>query len=113
MILTEKDKNIRKIVKKYSNLSIDLSDVKGKVKILSVRRYSFHYEVDISFSGDIYSRVNRNPPEWVNSSRFNTFQKKSANRLIRKKLFSKLRNYLCYFNVDISNEVDIKKIICE
>jgi hypothetical protein len=113
MILTQKEITQRKVVKKYSEINVDLSDIRGKIKIRSVRRYSWNYEVDIDFSGDIYCRVDRNPADWISSNIFKKYPKKQVNRIIRKKLFFKLRNYLYHFNVDISNVEGIKKIVCE
>lgn len=115
MRLEDKDKLLRKIVKKYPTFTIDNKWIKGEIIVKSVRFYGNDREIvntDIVFNGEIYAKYNDNEvAKWVSKNTYKNFSKKSLNRFIRLAIYSRLKTYLYYFNIKLNNRRDIKKII--
>lgn len=115
MRLENKEKLLRKVVKKYPTLSIDNKWIKGEIIVKSVRFYGDQGDivnVDIVFNGEIYAKYNDNTEaRWFSKKTYKSFTKKSLNRYIRMAIYSRLKTYLYYFSIKLNNRRDIKKII--
>lgn len=111
---TDKAFEKRYFIKKFSkNISVDTPKIRGKFTITSYRKYSVHEEVDVVFTGEIWCKIGRTPPQWYGNDILGVYKnisKVRLNRLIRKSLFEDIRRRCRIFSADLWTYHDIKKI---
>lgn len=104
------------LLKKSQEIEISNHRVRGVCTIKTYRKYQFHYEVDVVFKGEIYGTFDSILDWWDSSilqKRTRTNLKASPTRInksIRKGLFLDLQPYLKYFNIDLFEYTEIKKV---
>lgn len=113
-IKSDSTKRVKKYLTKFGELKIDTDKIRGKILITGYRKYNFYEEIDLTFQGEIYARVNFKKSEWYSSDILDgknfRVSKIKVNRLIKRCLFKDLSRYLNYFSISIHNHCDIKKI---
>lgn len=104
-------KNLKKVILKCGEISVDNNYLNGIIKIVNYRKYKYYSEVDIVFEGKIFVRVNRSS-EWFDTSIFNKYKisKIKLNRFLRKKCVQEVKDRLNYFDINLNGYSDIKKI---
>lgn len=116
LIKTEEAKSLNSLIQKYGNkVPISNDKVRGYFTILRHRNYTHYSQVDVVFEGEIYCVLNRKR-EWycskITQEQFIGFKisKVKLNRLIRKSIYTSLRDYLKYFSVELRHYSEITKI---
>jgi hypothetical protein len=114
IIQNEETKAIKKVLPKFGSLQINNSKIKGGVRIIGYRKYSWGEQVDIEFIGKIYARVTWGKMEWFDSSIMNNkdvkVSKVKVNRLIRRNLLNDVKLRLNYFGININEHSQITKL---
>jgi len=116
LLKTQEAKGLNTLIQKYGNkIPISTEKIRGYFTILRHRNYTHYSQVDVLFEGEIYCVVNRKR-EWycskITQEQFILFKisKIKLNRLIRKSIYTSLRDYLKYFSVELRHYSEITKI---
>ena len=117
MLRTPSTKATTKVLKKYGQkISISNHYLRGTFTIKNFRDYNHIVEVDVEFQGDIHVNYNRKK-DWFNSSVMtpngsngSRVSNIKVNRFIKRNMFSELKSYLMYFDVNLGYYDCIKKI---
>jgi hypothetical protein len=113
VIQNETTKGLKKLMPKYGSITVDTDKIKGSVKVIGYRKYSYTEEIDIEFTGKIRARVSWGKLEWFDSSLLSDNKKKVSkvkiNRFIKKTCLLEVKTYLNYFGVKIEDYFQIKK----
>lgn len=114
VIQNEGTKGLKKLLPKYGSVSINGDKIKGTVKVIGYRKYSYTEEIDIEFTGKIHARVTWGKLEWFESSLLNDKSKKVSkvkiNRFIKKTCLREVKMYLNYFGIKLDDYSQIKKV---
>jgi hypothetical protein len=109
----EVTKSVKKALSKYGYLNIIHEKLKGSVKVVGYRKYSWGDEIDIEFTGKIHARVSYNL-EWFDASvmgdKNRKISKVKVNRFIKRCCLKDIKIYLNYFGIRIDEYSQIKKI---
>jgi hypothetical protein len=110
----ETTKSVKKALNKYGYVDILHEKVKGSVKVIGYRKYSWGDEIDIEFTGKIYARVSWGKLEWFGHSildnKNNIVSKVKVNRFIKRCCLRDIRIHMNYFGIRIDQYSQIKKI---
>lgn len=114
IIQDEQTKGIKKALPKFGTLHIDSEKIKGGIRVVGYRKYSWGEQVDVEFIGKIYARVKWGKMEWFDSSIMTNkdvkVSKVRVNRLIRRCLLNDVKHRLNYFGVNINEISQITKL---
>ena len=115
VIVTNQTKNTNRFIKKYGGGIVSNKILEGRFIVTKYRKYSCFSEVDVTFIGKIKCRIfSIEQPEWYTKEGLYTkgknISKIRLNKLLRKNIFSDVRNHLRFFNIDLHGYYDIKKI---
>lgn len=94
------------------NVRVETSYIKGFVKLQNIRFYGGSYvEVEVSFEGEVKARYSR-VTSWFGNELFgfDGVSKIKINRMIKKMIFNDLRRKLKFFDINLSDYSQIKKI---
>lgn len=113
IITDEGTKGVKTAFKKWGTLQIENNKVKGGVRFVGYRKYSWGEQIDIEFIGSIHARTGYKL-EWMNSSimedKGRKVSKVKVNRFIKKHCLSDIQIYLGYFGVKIDDYSKITKL---
>ena len=102
----------KKALKKFLNdRYVETPYLKGTYQVLRYRKYEYHEEVDVEFTGQIGARYrNGSEIKWYDSSIKKKATRHSINGLLRRQIINDLKQSLNYFGVKLEKRY-IKKII--
>lgn len=116
LLKTEEAKGLNTLIQKHcQKIPISTEKVRGVFTIIRHRNYTHYSQVDVVFEGEIFCILNRKR-DWycskITQQEFIGFKisKIKLNRLIRKGIYTSLRDYLKYFSVDLRHYSEITKI---
>jgi len=112
IIINENTISLKKAVKKWSEITVNNEYLKGTIRIVNYRRYSYRSEVDVTFEGQIYVAINGRKSDWHDTSVLTKYNisKVKLNRFLRKKSFTEVQNRLNYYGITLRVYNNIKKI---
>lgn len=115
VITNDETKSTKKLLKKFpeSEISVYNERLKGSFKITHYRKYHFREEVDIEFKGELFAVLSSlSGREWHKSDIYNErgTSKIKVNKMIKRSLFSEVKNYCAYFGISLRYVEDLKKI---
>jgi hypothetical protein len=100
------------IKRKHSVINLNVPEsIVGELTIKSVRKYRYHYEVDVDFKGHIWGRGSYRPHmQKYGHTELSNLSKVKLYRVMRSKVLNDLKNRLSLFGVEIRHTRDISKI---
>lgn len=109
---TNQTRGIKKALKKWGQITIDDDNFKGVVTIKNVRKYAAWHEADIELKGMAAFRYDRKKCLFASEiQKRQNVSKIKINRILRKYAFQYVSMRLKYFDVDLRDTYNIKKII--
>jgi hypothetical protein len=113
IIQNEEVKGIKKALPKFGSIQIDTLKIKGGIRIIGYRKYSWGDQVDIEFIGKIHARANHRL-EWLDSSIMEDksvkVSKVKVNRFIKRICLTDIKHRLNYFGIRIDDYSQITKV---
>ena len=113
IIQNDETKGVKTAFKKYGTLQIENDKVKGGVRFIGYRKYSWGEQIDVEFIGKIQARTGHRL-EWMDSSimtdKGRRVSKVKVNRFIRRNLLPDVKRHIAYFGVKIDDYSKITKI---
>jgi hypothetical protein len=113
VIQTKETKNMKRIVKKYGSVRIQNDKMDGVIQIVGYRKYNFHEEVDVTFTGKMNVSIGWGK-EWVPFEKYaeiiERISHRRLNRLVRHILYWEAKEFLLIFGVRLTTASEIKKI---
>lgn len=114
IITDEETKGVKKALPKYGSIHIENDKIKGGLRVVGYRKYSWGEQVDIEFIGQIKVRYDWRKTQWFDSSVMNdkskTVSKVKINRFIKRNCLVDLQRNLRYFGVNITDYTKITKV---
>lgn len=115
VIITKETEITNRCIRKYGKATVSNKFLEGTFIVTRFRKYSCYSEVDVNFTGKIKCRIGYDDfLEWYTKeglyNKNKNISKIRLNRLLRKNIFSDVRNHLRFFNIDLHGYYDIKKI---
>ena len=113
VIQTKETKNMKRIVKKYGSVRIQNDKMDGVIQIVGYRKYNFHEEVDVTFTGKMNVSIGWGK-EWVAFEKYSEIAHRIShvrlNRLVRHTLYWEIKEFLLIFDIRLLTASEIKKI---
>jgi len=112
VLQNESIKSVKKLLSKYSSTNIDTARVKGVIKAIGYRKYTWGEEIDIQFTGKIAAkRYFSEELTWCDSSILTEeVSLIKINKLIRRACFTTISERMNYFNIKMIGYSSIKKV---
>jgi hypothetical protein len=108
---TNQVKGIKKALKKWGKITVDDDLAKGCITIKNVRKYNLHWEADVEFDGTMFLKYAKVKEFYTSEVKnYRGVSKIKLNRIMRKYLYNHITFRLKYFEVDIRDYYNIKKI---
>jgi hypothetical protein len=105
---------IKKLLKKFGELSINNSRINGTIVIKNYRKYLFSQEIDIEFKGQIFAVIHGDKKTWFGSDSLNNSElnlsKIKVNRYLKKNALTDIQMRMRYFGVELGNYQSISKV---
>lgn len=106
-------KGVKTAFKKYGTLHIDNDKIKGGVRLIGYRKYTWGEQIDVEFIGKIRARTGLKL-EWMDSSIMKDagtkVSKVKVNRFIRRNIHIDVKRHIAYFGVKIDDYNKITKV---
>ena len=115
VIVSEQSKAVNKLLQKYSEkkILISNSNLRGTFKITRYRKYAYSSEIDIEFTGQIFARDSSFGVHHWHSSNIYTergFSKIKINKFIKRYLFNEIKNHARFFGIEMYTHDCLKKV---
>jgi hypothetical protein len=111
VLQNESIKSVKKLLSKYSSTNIDTARVKGVIKAIGYRKYTWGEEIDIQFTGKIAAKKYSDELTWWDSSILTEeVSLIKINKLIRRACFTTISERMNYFNIKMIGYSSIKKV---
>jgi hypothetical protein len=108
---TNQTKGIKKALKKWGQIVVDDENFKGVITIKNVRKYPAWHEADVELKGMATFNYNRKKTLYPSEiQKTQGVSKIKINRILRKYTFQYVSMRLKYFDVDLRDTYNIKKI---
>ena len=109
---TNQTRGIKRALKKWGQIIVDDENFKGVITIKNVRKYAAWHEADIELKGMAAFRYDRKKCLFASEiQKRQNVSKIKINRILRKYAFQYVSMRLKYFDVDLRDTYNIKKII--
>lgn len=115
VIVSEQSKAVNKLLQKYSEkkISVSNSNLRGTFKITRYRKYAYSTEIDIEFDGQLFARSSSlNSHSWLSSNIYKErgFSKIKINKFIKRYLFNEIKNHARFFGIEMYTHECVKKV---
>ena len=107
---TNEVKAIKKSLKKWGQIHVDDDKLKGVITIKNVRKYPLWWEADVELQGLSYFNYKKGRNFYTSDIQKENVSKIKVNRLLREYVFKHVSMRLKYFDADIQQTHNIKKI---
>ena len=109
---TNQTRGIKRALKKWGQIIVDDENFKGVITIKNVRKYAAWHEADIELKGMAAFRYDRKKCLFASEiQKRQNVSKLKINRILRQYAFQYVSMRLKYFDVDLRDTYNIKKII--
>jgi len=107
---TNQVRAIKKSLKRWGQIQVDDDKLKGVISIKNVRRYPLWWEADVEIQGKAFFNYKNGRAFYTSEIQKEKVSKIKVNRFLREYTFNYVSMRLKYFDADIQQTCNIKKI---